>query len=270
MKKFNLPQSNQLNEIHFKLIRHLKNTEKGSTPQLLKTLGQTYKTLLETSNTLRDLGLALSVTKSTYVCNNSWLSIGHITEHLPSNTPMPPCYLFNTTPSSNDTMISLAKTQKQRIALCLTEHQSAGRGQFNNTWISPMGCNLYFTLLHPDNSPHQNETLSEQLAHWTSEAIQHYGIHENFTIKPPNDILFQGKKLAGILTESLVQGTQSSLIIGIGVNLNMSLINTDNVNQAINQPWTDLASIACEPIDRNRFCACLLSTLLKHLAYKRN
>ncbi len=208
------------------------------------------------------LGARISL-GSTINCQTDWLNVQTIHQHLPDGQHMPHCYLFNTVPSSNSTLMHLAQTYREKAALCLSEHQSHGRGQHNNRWVSPLGSNLYFSLLHPFRQQDALTPMSEQVAHWVSQAIKDYGIDAELTIKAPNDILHQDKKLCGILIETLVRPKHSAIVIGIGINLNMSMTN---ISPPIDQPWTDLASISGKPIDRNRFCACLMSVLLKQLS----
>jgi BirA family biotin operon repressor/biotin-[acetyl-CoA-carboxylase] ligase len=77
-------------------------------------------------------------------------------------------------------------------------------------------------------------------------------------IKWPNDILYQSKKLAGILIEVTAQpNTQTNIIIGIGLNVNML-----NDNQKIDSSWTSLAQIQDKQFDRNA----LISSLCKELS----
>lgn len=99
--------------------------------------------------------------------------------------------------------------------------QTAGRGRSGKTWESPLG-GLYFTLvlppeLHPD-SAHRGA-----LPLWVAAQTAAF-IHETFgirvTIKWPNDLLFAGRKLAGILCESRLHGNDwGAVLIGIGINL---------------------------------------------------
>jgi len=107
-------------------------------------------------------------------------------------------------------------------AVVAADRQTAGRGRMQNTWYSPPGTNLYFSiLLRPDIVP----LKAPHLALVTAAALvkvfkQKYpGLHP--TVKWPNDILVQGRKLAGILCE--MQSDEDRVrrvIIGIGINVN--------------------------------------------------
>lgn len=101
--------------------------------------------------------------------------------------------------------------------------QNSGRGRRGRAWNSPPG-NLYATLLL---HPHVSASIAPQLSLVTSLAVrdmamsflQHNG---SITLKWPNDVLLNGKKLAGILLETHRSGNSDNIgwvAIGIGVNL---------------------------------------------------
>ena len=91
----------------------------------------------------------------------------------------------------------------------MTETQTAGRGRYGRTWQSPKG-NLYMSLVLPDmgkNTPY--------IAFLTAVAVADSLPDFNVSLKWPNDILLDGKKLAGILVER----SGDKIIVGIGVNI---------------------------------------------------
>ena len=94
--------------------------------------------------------------------------------------------------------------------------QSAGKGQAGRVWVSPRG-NLYLSLIL---QPRVREGLSLLVAALLCEWLHEQGIAAS--CKWPNDILVQGKKLAGVLCEGALQGTQWRYVnIGIGLNVNV-------------------------------------------------
>ena len=102
------------------------------------------------------------------------------------------------------------------------EEQTGGRGRLGRTFVSPSGTGVYFTiLLHPalPLTHIQYATLAAAVA--VTQAVSDTA---GFTpeIKWVNDVLMQGRKLNGTLTEAVIEGesgTVSSLIVGIGINL---------------------------------------------------
>jgi BirA family biotin operon repressor/biotin-[acetyl-CoA-carboxylase] ligase len=104
----------------------------------------------------------------------------------------------------------------------VTGHQTSGRGQRGNTWISEKNSNLTFSILlrpyflHPGRSYHLYMMCSVALATALEKRIQ-----VETHIKWPNDLYYQGLKLAGILIENSVQQNKlNQTIIGIGLNVN--------------------------------------------------
>lgn len=91
----------------------------------------------------------------------------------------------------------------------MAETQTAGRGRYGRTWQSPKG-NLYMSLVLPDmgkNTPY--------IAFLTAVAVADSLPDFNVSLKWPNDVLLDGKKLAGILVEKV----GDKVIVGIGMNI---------------------------------------------------
>lgn len=102
------------------------------------------------------------------------------------------------------------------------DHQTAGRGRMQNTWHSPPGLNLYFSvLLRPDIVPAKTPQLALVTAVALVTALKNYFPELHPGIKWPNDILVHDRKLAGILCEMQVEGDKiHHVIIGAGLNVN--------------------------------------------------
>lgn len=147
----------------------------------------------------------------------------------------------------------------------LAEQQTQGQGRRGRTWVSPFGGNLYLSLLWRfQDGPAQLGCLSLFIAVAIIRALNQVGV-KDAGVKWPNDIYWQGKKLAGILLEMRgeVNGP-SAVVIGVGVNINMSTEMTqNNVNTTsdITQPWIDLDSITEEKVSRNKFAALVINSL---------
>lgn len=122
---------------------------------------------------------------------------------------------FDELESTNKTALelgSLGKISNREIILAKT--QSAGRGRMDRRWISPEG-NLYFSLLL---KPNVDLGKIPQLS-FVGIAALRLAI-KNSLVKWPNDLLIEEKKVAGLLLESKISGTNCEfVVIGIGVNL---------------------------------------------------
>jgi BirA family biotin operon repressor/biotin-[acetyl-CoA-carboxylase] ligase len=100
-----------------------------------------------------------------------------------------------------------------------TAVQTAGRGRESRSWISPENIGIYatFGFILPDKkslpllSIVSGIAVIDMLESWTGRS---------FALKWPNDILADGKKIAGILCETIVKGDRIICLVGIGVNIN--------------------------------------------------
>lgn len=247
-----------INHDHVKLIHILKEKQTYSKKKIIKVTKMSLDSVLTLCNQLNKLGANIE-TGSNIVCKTNWLDIRLLKEAMREPGALPDCHLLTTVDSTNNYLLTLAKTGGMIPAICLAEHQSHGRGQQQNHWCSPLACNLYVSVAIPLPDDPQ---LSITVADITTQAIKAYGIQADLTVKPPNDILYNGKKIAGILIDTIQRKNNPVAIIGIGVNLNMTL---SNVTPHIGQPWTDLAHIHGRPIDRNQFAANLIEAILSTL-----
>jgi BirA family biotin operon repressor/biotin-[acetyl-CoA-carboxylase] ligase len=105
--------------------------------------------------------------------------------------------------------------------IIVTGRQTAGRGRLGRSWMSPPKLGIYLSvILRPTVAPAQAPGLSLVAALSVAEAIRHYpGL--SAMIKWPNDVLVNGKKVAGVLTELSAELDRINfVVIGIGINVN--------------------------------------------------
>ena len=132
-----------------------------------------------------------------------------------------PVYHVVTLPSTNDAAKALARQGAGEGTLVLAEGQSAGRGRLGRTWESPLGTGIYLSLLlRPPLPPAEMPKITLTTAVAVAAALQTAcGVATG--IKWPNDIIYQGKKLGGILTEMETESdAMSHVIVGVGLNIN--------------------------------------------------
>ena len=98
-----------------------------------------------------------------------------------------------------------------------TDNQTAGRGRKGHVWENQPGCALYYSILirRPLADPSTLPLLSSLAA---ADAVRQL-CGGDAEIKWPNDLLLCGKKVCGILCESVLEGERASYISGIGINL---------------------------------------------------
>ncbi len=120
-------------------------------------------------------------------------------------------------------LISSGKIKDNSIIIA--EEQSAGKGSYGKSWASPKACGLYMTTVHKIEFKINNnfaENFSAASARLLIQCLEAEFSGCNFVHKPINDVYYDGKKLAGILVESIESNGQSYVLTGIGVNLKKS------------------------------------------------
>jgi BirA family transcriptional regulator, biotin operon repressor / biotin---[acetyl-CoA-carboxylase] ligase len=162
--------------------------------------------------------------------------------------------------STNRALMRDAATGAPCGTLCLAESQSAGRGRLGRPWISPFGANLYLSMLWRYSAPPANlGGFSLVAGAVVADVLRRIGA-EGLALKWPNDLLWDRRKLGGMLVE-VAGGPQgpSVLVVGIGINMRM----TPDQGRAIDQPWVDLAEVLGVPgCDRNALAALIVDALI--------
>lgn len=121
----------------------------------------------------------------------------------------------------------------EELTLVITNDQIAGKGQRGTRWEAEREKNLTFSVLvYPFFlTIRQNFLISEVTALAVKACLEEY--INDITIKWPNDVYYQDKKICGILIENELQGeTISDSIIGVGLNVNQEVFTSDAPNPA--------------------------------------
>ncbi len=134
--------------------------------------------------------------------------------------------LFDTINSTN----SYAKQNatSYQTALFIANEQTAGRGRLGRVWSSSKEDGLYFSmLLRPTIKPEVASMLTQVAAVAMSRAIKEVSSLET-QIKWPNDIIYNNKKLCGILTEMATDGKEIQyVVVGVGLNVNQATFDEE-------------------------------------------
>jgi BirA family biotin operon repressor/biotin-[acetyl-CoA-carboxylase] ligase len=118
--------------------------------------------------------------------------------------------------STQDEARRLARAGAPAGTVVIAEEQTRGRGRLDRRWVSPPGAGLYFTMLLERSLPPGPLPLLAGVA--VTEALRHLG-SDRIAAKWPNDVLLDGRKLAGILTER----EATALLLGVGANVRLDL-----------------------------------------------
>jgi BirA family biotin operon repressor/biotin-[acetyl-CoA-carboxylase] ligase len=133
---------------------------------------------------------------------------------------------YNSLPSTNDEAMKLAhQLDVPEFSYVVADEQTSGRGRNGNSWSSASGAGLYMSMILRPELPMEllpQLTLVAGVA--MCEALNALPVlaGNNVGIKWPNDILLNGRKLAGILCEASLQGDSKAVIVGIGLNVKAS------------------------------------------------
>ncbi len=163
--------------------------------------------------------------------------------------------------STNNYLLNKKNQHKGNYAV-FAEQQTAARGQFQRPWYSAFGKSIALSLLWSfSNSLNKLEGLTLTVGIAVVKALEAYGL-KKIQLKWPNDIIYQGKKLAGILTESrFIDNKLQKVVIGIGLNL----YNPSTYSPIDEQVVTSIFSIDCLPPKRNLLAALILKNVLQIL-----
>ncbi|KIL06797.1 UNVERIFIED_ORG: bifunctional biotin--[acetyl-CoA-carboxylase] synthetase/biotin operon repressor [Clostridium botulinum] len=125
-------------------------------------------------------------------------------------------------PSTNKTAKQLADNNNANNGtLIIAEKQTLGKGRFDRKWTSPSSGIWMSLILKPNIPPSEASKITQIAAASVYKALLNFGI--NVSIKWPNDIFINGKKLCGILTEMKCDIDRIHyLVLGIGLNVNLN------------------------------------------------
>jgi BirA family transcriptional regulator, biotin operon repressor / biotin---[acetyl-CoA-carboxylase] ligase len=160
-------------------------------------------------------------------------------------------YLYE--PETESTQLLLLDSGLPEGAVAAAEHQTAGRGRLGRRWTEPAGTSILCSvLLHPPPEPTASE-LSLVAALAVAEAVQE-ATGLDAQIKWPNDVLLEGRKVAGMLAE--MRG--DTVVLGIGINVNQT---QEQLAPGGRVPAGSLLTATGRPRDRALLLARLLARL---------
>lgn len=157
-------------------------------------------------------------------------------------------------------------TDKQVV---ISEIQTDGYGRYGRKWISSTGKNIFLSLVLKDFIMQNDFKSISSITHLAAvvicEILEDYGVYAK--IKWPNDVLVNGKKIAGILSQSVVQGNKIvGLVVGMGINLNIP----KTILQNIDKPATSLNVLLKKSVNNNFFLENLVKLFInRHNIFKK-
>ncbi len=172
--------------------------------------------------------------------------------------------LKRVTGSTNDDAAQYCRPGLSGLPVVVAEYQESGRGRRGRQWLGRYGANIYLSAVwRCARGAAALEGLSLVVGVSVVEALEQLG-YTQIGLKWPNDLLYRGAKLAGILVE--VRGDMMGecfAIIGLGLNLHLDAAEQD----AIGQPATALELLSGERPDKQRVIAAVLARLQRNLEH---
>jgi BirA family transcriptional regulator, biotin operon repressor / biotin---[acetyl-CoA-carboxylase] ligase len=193
------------------------------------------------------------------------LHSGRIYNGLKTNFVGRTIFLFSRLESTNRTAMKIAKPSTSRPdrtpdgTLILAETQTQGRGRLGRKWISPPDVNLYASFILFPSVPASHVPIVTCLAATSIVKAVESVARIQASIKWPNDILIGEKKVAGILTELVLEKDQVNyLVIGMGINVNLTL---DLLPREIRPNATSIRQERGQPLSRDKLASAICNAL---------
>jgi BirA family transcriptional regulator, biotin operon repressor / biotin---[acetyl-CoA-carboxylase] ligase len=167
--------------------------------------------------------------------------------------------VLDQTGSTNDAVLQIATPDSKEGLVLFAEHQTAGRGQRGNRWESAAAKGLWFSiLLRPRIEIHRSPLLTAWAAETISEVIENE-FSLKTTVKLPNDVQIDRRKVAGVLVEMRArEKALHSAIVGIGINVNQAL---EDFPKELRARAVSLAIALGRQVDRQNLAIAVLHSL---------
>lgn len=237
--------------------------------QISKNLGVTRASIWKIINKLKEEGYTIeSSTKKGYklIETPNIITKEELSEIMTTQSLGRDIRYFNEIDSTNEEAKRLARLSESEGVTVIADKQTAGKGRLGRTWDSPSGTNIFMSiLLRPQIKPDKASQVTLIAGLAMCEAVREV-TNLDAQIKWPNDIVVNGKKVSGILTEmsAEIDGV-NYIVVGIGVNVN-------NANFPGNLPYATSLRIEGEKEYQRRDIIKVFFEKFEpyYMAYKKN
>ncbi|MFT4693629.1 MAG: BirA family biotin operon repressor/biotin-[acetyl-CoA-carboxylase] ligase [Francisella sp.] len=175
---------------------------------------------------------------------------------------------YETIGSTNDYLLEKLLTNKYH--LCYADTQTKARGRRQGRWVASSDNNIYSTIaFRCDFNIEQVPLVSIKVAVGVLDGIKEFvpqNLQQGLKIKLPNDIYYNGQKLAGILIETKnIKPNSFDIVIGVGVN-----VNALELGESIERDWSSLAIINNQQVDFSSVLVSMIVSSVKAFEYTQN
>lgn len=213
----------------------------------------------------------------------SWKN-SHLLPYLEETVDTDRIHIHQCLPSTNDTAKAMAKDGCLHGTVVLANMQTAGRGRFNRAFYSPENTGLYMSIvLDADKLGFEEYSLLTPLVAVITNRVIHSITKKKCGIKWVNDLYLEDKKVCGILTEGVLDGSVlNKFVVGIGVNIGTAsfpeeleniagaLIAGDNITEEAENliySRSEYLTKACQEV-RNQLAGAIINELTKETVFE--
>ncbi len=204
------------------ILKNLNKKTAVSGEELSKKLGISRTAVWKNIQTLKKRGYKItSIPRKGYILEETpdLLLPALITKNLNTELIGKKIYHFNHLASTNDKAKEIAEKDFLEGSVIIAEKQMQGRGRLGRTWESPDGGVWLSVVLCPEILPAKAQLITLTAANAVAKTLRDFDIPVG--IKWPNDLLLEGKKVCGILTELKAELDRINyIVLGIGINVN--------------------------------------------------
>lgn len=150
--------------------------------------------------------------------------------------PLDSISVFESIDSTNDWCLQQCRENKTLPFACIADKQSKGKGRRGRRWVSASGASITMSFARRfDLASDQLGMLAIAMGIAVVDVLRSLGL-KDVMLKWPNDVVVDNKKIAGILIETTMHNNQLNVVVGLGVNYDMSAGVSDGIDIA----WTDI------------------------------
>lgn len=155
-------------------------------------------------------------------------------------------YVYKEVLSTNTLAKFFAEQGETENTIIISEIQTKGKGRSGKKWESPLGGVWLSMIMNPDIEQSKASLITLATGVAVANAVRSFGI-ENVEIKWPNDILIDGKKVSGILTEAVAKlNTIKYIVIGVGIDVNL---DSHKISDDLQEPTISLKNATGKRVD---------------------
>ncbi len=170
---------------------------------------------------------------------------------------MPAIQVFSSVSSTNDILLE-RNCFYPNGHTCFAERQTKSRGMKNKNWVTPKNGICFSVSWTINRNIKIAYSINQIIAIKITQSLSENNF-QNIRIKWPNDLLFNNKKIGGILVETKYNPNRGLyMVIGVGLNIRLS----DEERENIDQPSTDLFEINEDECDRNKIASIILDSVI--------